>query len=125
MSQQNKNLPPNAQVLRRNMTKEERHLWYDFLRGYPCHIYKQRIIGNYIVDFYCPSAKLIIELDGSQHYEDTGIKRDATRSAYLEGFGLKIIRIPNNEVMRNFRGVCEYIDLQIKTSQSPSGDSSP
>jgi len=124
MGKYNGKLLSNAHTLRKNMTKEERHLWYDFLKSYPCHVYKQRIIGNYIVDFYCPSAKLIIELDGSQHYEDEGREKDNIRSNYLESLGLKIIRIPNNEISRNFRGVCEYIDEQIRTSQSPDGDSS-
>ena len=65
----NEQLTPFAKQLRRDMTKEERRLWYDFLRTYPAHVYRQRVIGHYIVDFYCAEAKLVIELDGSQHYE--------------------------------------------------------
>lgn len=104
----------NARELRRNMTKEERHLWYDFLRSYPEHIYKQRVFGPYIADFYCASAKLIIELDGSQHFEDKGLAYDRERTSYLERCGIAVLRIPNNEVSKNFEGVCEYIDAAIK-----------
>ena len=108
----------NARRLRREMTPHERKLWYLFLRKYPVKIYKQRIIGRFIVDFYCASARLVIELDGSQHYEDRNVKKDADRTAFLEGYGLRVIRIPNNEVGRNFRGVCEYIDAAVKQSLS-------
>ena len=106
------------------MTKEERHLWYDFLRNHPLHFYRQRIVENYIVDFLCPAAGVVIELDGSQHYEEKAQQCDRERTAFLEKQGLKVLRIPNNEINRNFRGVCEYIDL-VLTSQSPDGDSSP
>ncbi len=104
----------NARNLRKNMTREERHLWYDFLQGYPVRVRRQNVIGPYIVDFYCASAKLVIELDGSQHYEEEGQMYDMKRTAYLEMLGLKVIRIPNNDVMLNFRGVCEYIDMEIQ-----------
>ena len=106
------------------MTKEERHLWYDFLRNHPLHFYRQRIVGNYIVDFLCPAAGIVIELDGSQHYEEKAQQYDRERTASLEKQGLRVLRIPNNEVNLNFRAVCEYIDLAL-TSQSPDGDSSP
>ena len=119
------NLLHNARNLRKAMTKEERHLWYDFLRDHPCHVYRQRVIGKYIVDFYCADAKLIIELDGSQHYEDEGMKKDAARTAFLESKGFRILRIPNNEVFRNFRGVCEYIGQQMDLSVTHTRDSSP
>ena len=96
------------------MTKEERHLWYDFLRRYPIRFSRQKILGKYVVDFYSASAKLIIELDGSQHYDEKGIERDAERTAYLERYGLRVLRIPNNQINQNFNGVCEYIDSVIK-----------
>lgn len=112
----NKKLLPNARRLRREMTKEERHLWYDFLRPYPAHIYRQKVLGKYIVDFYCAKAKLVIELDGSQHYEIENKEKDAQRTAFLENYGLRVIRIPNNEVNKNFRAVCEYIDGEIRQS---------
>ena len=105
-----------AKKLRREMTPQERKLWYLFLRKYPIKIYKQRIIGPYIVDFYCAEAKLIVELDGSQHYEDKGMEYDAERTACLEQYGVRVLRIPNNEVSRNFSGVCEYIDFAVKQS---------
>ena len=112
----------NARRLRREMTPHERKLWYLFLRKYPVKIYKQRIVGKFIVDFYCASAKLVIELDGSQHYEDDNLEKDAERTAFLEGYGLTIIRIPNNEVSRNFRGVCEYIDAAVRQSLSQKSE---
>ena len=102
----------------KEMTKEERHLWYDFLRSYPVRFSRQKVLGKYIADFYCAEAKLVIELDGSQHYEDRNIKKDADRTAFLEGYGLRVIRIPNNDVGRNFCGVCEYIDAAVKQSLS-------
>ena len=106
----NTELVPFAKHLRKEMTKEERHLWFDFLRSYPVRFSRQKVLGKYIVDFYCAKANLVIELDGSQHYEDKNLEKDAERTAFLQGYGLTVIRIPNNEVMGNFRGVCEYID---------------
>ena len=106
----NANLIPYARDLRRNMTKEERHLWYDFLRNYPVKFVRQKVLGKYIADFYCAKAKLVVELDGSQHFEDEGSKKDAERTAYLAGFGITVLRIANNDVMKRFDGVCAYID---------------
>ena len=112
----NKGLLPFAKELRKNMTKEERHLWYDFLRTYPIRFLRQKTLGKYIVDFYCAEAKLVIELDGSQHYDDSHLEKDEERTNYLREYGLKVIRIPNNEVSNNFRGVCEYIDHVVRQS---------
>ena len=110
----------NARRLRRDMTPHERKLWYLFLRKYPVKIYKQRIIGKIIVDFYCASAKLVIELDGSQHYEAQGIAYDTERSAYLEALGLKVLRFSNRDVDRDFRGVCDQINVTIRErTQNP------
>ena len=117
-SKHNKQLVPLAKQLRKEMTKEERHLWYDYLRSYPVRFLRQKVLGKYIVDFYCAEAKLIVELDGSQHYEGGNVESDAQRTTFLEGYGLKVIRIPNNEVNQNFRGVCEYIDAVVKQSLS-------
>ena len=104
------------------MTKEERHLWYDFLRLYPVRFLRQKVIDNYIVDFYCHEARLIIELDVLQHYEEKGLLKDKIRTAKIESRNLTVIRIPNNEVNKNFRGVCEYIDLFVKKSlHQPNG----
>ena len=104
----------NARRLRREMTPYERKLWYLFLRKYPVKIYKQRIIGRFIVDFYCASAKLVIEVDGSQHYEPQAMVYDAERSAFLSDLGLEALRFSNREIDRDFRGVCEQIDLTIQ-----------
>ena len=117
-SKHNKQLVPFAKQLRKEMTKEERHLWYDFLRTYPVRFSRQKVLGKYIADFYSAEAKLVIELDGSQHYEDDNTMKDAERTAFLEGYGLTVIRIPNNEVMGNFPGVCEYIDTAVRQSLS-------
>ena len=118
----NSKLTANAKVLRKNMTKEERHLWYDFLRAYPVRFLRQKVIDDYVVDFYCHEARLIIELDGSQHYEEMGLIKDKIRTKKIESRNLTVIRIPNSEVNKNFAGVCEYIDLWIKESlHQPDG----
>ena len=114
----NQQLVPLAKQLRKEMTKEERHLWYDFLRSYPVRFSRQKVLGKYIVDFYSAEAKFVIELDGSQHYEDQKMKQDEDRTAFLESYGLTVIRLPNNEVSRNFRGVCELIDTAVRQSLS-------
>ena len=114
----NEQLVPLAKTLRKEMTREERHLWYDYLRFYPVRFSRQKVLGKYIADFYSAEAKIVIELDGSQHYEASEIQRDAERTAFLEEYGLTVIRVPNNEVSRNFRGVCEYIDAAVKQSLS-------
>ena len=119
----NKDLVLTAKMLRKNMTKEEKRLWYDFLRRYPVRFLRQKIIGRYIVDFYCAKAKLVIEHDGSQHYEEQGIVNDEKRTDFLKAYGLKIVRIPNTEINKNFDGVCEYIDEKVKQSLSPSDSS--
>ena len=110
----NKSIVANAKALRKNMTKEERHLWYDFLRDYPIKFLRQKILGNYIVDFYCSSAKLVIELDGSQHYEETEKHKDEERTNFLKNYDITVIRIPNNEVNHNFEGVCTFIDTEVQ-----------
>ena len=107
--EQNKKLLPNARTLRKGMTKEERHLWYDFLRDRPVRFRRQQIIGNYIADFYCFEKQLVIELDGSQHFEDRGIASDRERDAYMESLGLTVLRYSNADVNQRFRAVCEDI----------------
>ena len=104
----------NSQDLRRNMTKEERHLWYDCLKTYPVQIKRQYPIGNYIVDFYCHKAKLVVELDGSQHCEPEEIEYDRKRTEFLKSQGLYVLRISNLDVMREFRGVCEAVEMAIR-----------
>ena len=109
-----------ARQLRRDMTPHERKLWYLFLRKYPVKIYKQRIISRYIVDFYCASARLVIELDGSQHYELQGLSYDSDRSQFLRSIGLEVLRFSNRDIDRDFHSVCTQIDLTIqKRMQGP------
>ncbi len=116
----NPNLKGNAQKLRREMTKQESHLWYDFLRHLSLNVKRQKVYGNYIVDFYCSKAKTIIELDGSQHYEDTAQAYDQKRDAYLSSLGLHILRYTNLDINHNFQGVCNHIltELSDKAMQN-------
>ena len=107
---QNSKLKNFARSLRSNMTEEERRLWYTFLSGYPVRFMRQKIIGGYIVDFYCSKAKLVIEIDGSQHYDNSGMLYDETRTDFLQKQGLKVIRFTNIDINTNFKGVCEYIE---------------
>ena len=109
----NVNLTANAKALRKNMTKEERHLWYDFLRFYPVRFLRQKVIDDFIVDFYCSKAKIIIELDGSQHFEEKGLIKDKIRTQKIQKRDLTVIRIPNNLINQNFKEVCEYIDFCV------------
>ena len=112
----NQKLLARAKELRKNMTKEERKLWYDFLKDYPAIILRQKIIGNYIVDFYCPKAKLVIEVDGFQHelnYDVVVI--DEERTKYLSEMGVAVFRIKNAEINNNFSETCDKIDKLIKT----------
>ena len=165
----NQKLTPLANQLRKSMTEEERHLWYDFLRDYPIRFYRQKVLGRYIVDFYCAKAHLVLELDGSQHFEPAGMRYDEERTKeplnnsaaagwrvfcpirsvlklgntqsippilvlsaepkslatsscriiqrfpkYLQQFQLDVLRIPNNAVMDNFSGVCQWIDNEVR-----------
>ena len=114
----NHHIVPFAKELRKSLTKEERHLWYDFLRNYPVRFLRQKVLGKYIVDFYCARANIAIELDGSQHYEDNGLSIDKLRTEYLKDYGIRIIRISNPDVMKNFEGVCAYIDNAVQQSLS-------
>ena len=116
----NSKLTSRAQELRKNMTKEERRLWYDYLSRYPLRFRRQVTMGNYIVDFYCAAAKLVIELDGSQHYEEAGMEYDARRSAYLESLGIYVLRFSNSDIIRNLRGVCAIIDKVVAERTSPA-----
>ena len=114
----NPNLTANARRLRSNMTKEERHLWYDFLKHLPVTVHRQKVIGSYIVDFYCAAAKLVIELDGSQHNEAAGKAVDQQRDYDLNQLGLTVLRYSNLEVNQNFEGVCSDILHHLDTSSA-------
>ncbi len=109
----NNTLLPTAKALRKTMTPQEKHLWYDFLKKYPVKIYKQRPIGTYIADFYCSAAKLVIEIDGSQHYTEDGKEYDENRTYVINQFGVDVIRFSNQDINTNFEGVCEKIDRLI------------
>ena len=89
--------------------KEEKHLWYDFLKKLPLTFNRQKVIGKYIVDFYCSSAKIIIELDGSQHYDDENKQKDISRDEYLKNLGIKVLRYSNLDIHNNFDAVCRDI----------------
>lgn len=98
-----------AQELRKNMTPEERHLWYDFLKGLPVMVHRQKVIGSYIADFYIAQAKLVIEVDGSQHYEESGKAADRQRDTYFRSQGLQVLRYSNREINQEFQNVCQDI----------------
>jgi len=110
----NKKIIPAAKMLRKNMTKEEKHLWYDFLHTYPIRFYRQKVLGKYIADFYCAKAKLVIELDGSGHYTEEGHAYDEERTAFLSAYKITVIRISNEEIHKNFREVCQRIDQAVE-----------
>ena len=111
--QHNGKLTARAQELRRNMTKEERRLWYEYLHDYPYRFRRQVTVGNYILDFYCAAAKLAVELDGSGHYEPAELQYDERRTEFLNGLGICVLRFSNPDVMNNLRGVCQRVDMIV------------
>ena len=114
MKEYNKANIPLAKDLRKNMTPWERKLWYDYLRNYPIRFQRQKALGNFIVDFYCAKARLVVELDGGGHYTTEQAEKDVLRTKELEGMELTVLRICNLDIDRNFSGVCDYIDLAVK-----------
>ena len=112
MKDYDRHLLPFARKLREDMTRQERHLWYDFLRDYPAKFRKQQPLGPYIVDFYCHQKKLVIELDGGQHYETTGLESDRQRDAFFAAAGVRVLRFSNLDIDQNFDGVCAAIRLE-------------
>ena len=125
-------LTPRARELRKKATKQENHLWYDFLCRYPVRFQRQKTIDHFIADFYCNAAKLVIEIDGAQHYDEQGLARDKERTAILSEYGVEVLRFSNLDIDHNFEGVCKVIDLTVRKRtqllaeelpQSPSGDS--
>ena len=117
----NGNNIPLAKSLRKNATPQENHLWYDFLSKYEVRFQRQKAIDNFIADFYCHKAKLIIEIDGSQHYEQAEMQKDRFRTEILENLGLKVFRFSNREINCEFQSVCEYIDMVVKASLFEGG----
>ena len=125
---QNARLTPNAKTLRKTMTKEDRRQWYDCLKLLPVTVHRQKVIGRYIVDFYCASAGIVIELDGSQHYEEVAMEADRERDAYLNSLGLTVLRYTNLDVNRKFKEVCEDVYrqiMQVSTSSPAAAGASP
>ncbi len=120
-----KKIAPFAKELCKNMTKEERHLWYDFLKNYPVRFKRQKVLGKYIADFYCAKANLVVELDGSQHFEEKGLAKDEERTMYLQQYGILVIRITNLEIVQNFDGVCMYIDNLVKERLAEGEENNP
>ena len=116
MKAYNKANIPLAKTLRKNMTPWERKLWYDFLRNYPVRFQRQKAIGNYIADFYCAMARLILELDGGGHYMPEQAWKDEQRTNDLRSLNLTVVRICNLDIDRNFCGVCEYVDRLVQNS---------
>ncbi len=110
----NKNNIALAKNLRKNSTPQENHLWYDFLSKYEIRFQRQKAIDNFIADFYCHKAKLIIEVDGSQHYSEEGKQKDEFRTDILKDYDLRIIRFTNRQINTNFKSVCAYIDAVVK-----------
>ena len=104
----------NARKLRKNMTPWERKLWYCFLNKYPVRFHRQTPIGRFIVDFYCPKAGLIVELDGGGHYDPEVRIKDEERTKILEKDGMKVIRFSNRDIDKNFSGVCTAIDMEVR-----------
>ena len=111
---QNPSLPGFSQELRKRMTPEEKHLWYDFLQYLPLTIHRQKVIGHYIADFYIPEAKIVIELDGAQHFEPKHAEKDRKRDAYMNGLGILVLRYVNSDVNRYFSDVCDAIQYNIE-----------
>ena len=109
MKAYNKDLVSNAQALRKNMTPEEKHLWYDLLRRLPMKAHRQYNIGNYIVDFYIPKKQLVIEIDGIQHLTEEHKEKDQARDNFLGEQGLKVLRFSNESIRKNFADVCQVI----------------
>ena len=115
----NPKLDQIAKNLRKNMTKEERHLWYNFLKELPVMVHRQKVIGNYIVDFYIASQKLVIELDGSQHYEVKGREEDRIRDTHIKALGMRMLRYSNADVNCRFEAVCQDIWNHLYDSEAP------
>ena len=125
MKPYNKSNIPLAKQLRKNMTPWERKLWYEYLRDYPVRFQRQKAIGEYIADFYCAKARLVIELDGGGHYCEEQMQADAVRTETLELMNLRVLRICNLDIDKNLRGVCEHIDAEVQKRLSSKVEAHP
>ena len=121
----NKNLIPFAKSLRKNATPQENHLWYDFLRSYTPRFQRQKAIDGYIADFYCHDARLVIELDGAQHFTAEGMTYDEARTRVLNAYGLTILRFTNHQIDSEFRAVCTKIDAAVAARLDHQKEESP
>ena len=121
----NEKLINNSRELRKNMTPEEKHLWYDFLKNLDITVHRQKVIFDFIVDFYIPSCKIVIELDGSQHYEKENHKNDKERDLKLSSEGITVLRYTNLQIKRDFENVCKDILNSITPHPSASQTPSP
>ncbi len=110
-----------AKNLRKQATLQEKHLWYDFLSKQEIRFQRQKAIDNFIADFYCHKAKLVIEIDGLQHYTEQEKQKDEYRTEILEGYDLKVIRFTNWQIDNDFKGVCQYIAAAVKASLREGG----
>ena len=117
----NPKLTKHSQQLRKNMTPEEKKLWYQFLKDLPFTIRRQKVIGNYIADFFCAKTMTVIELDGSQHFQDAGQFADKERDAYFSSLGITVLRYSNRQINHAFSGVCEDILYRLTTSSTAYG----
>ncbi|MBN2879905.1 MAG: endonuclease domain-containing protein [Clostridia bacterium] len=113
MHKHNKTLTETARKLRKNMTPQEKKIWYQFLCDYPVRILRQKVITRFIADFYCKKANLVIEIDGKQHYNESDLEKDRERTQIIESFGLKVVRFSNDDIDNNFEKVCNTIDKEI------------
>ncbi len=108
------NLVDRARKLRRNLTPEERILWYDYLRTYQPRFQRQKMIDHYILDFYCSKARLAIELDGYQHLSTSAMEQDAHRSALLAKLGITVLRFANDQIRFHIQDVCNTIHAAVQ-----------
>lgn len=115
-------LVPRAKRLRKEMTPQERRLWHCFLKVYPVKFVRQRVFGHYIVDFYCAAARLAVEVDGGQHFEEAGLTEDRRRTEYLNSVGIEVFRVSNADVNARFQAVCEGIDRFVQERLGAPGD---
>ncbi len=113
LTRKNKSVVPIAQTMRKAMTPHERKLWFLFLQKYPVRFYRQRVIDSFIADFYCASAKLVIEVDGTQHSTAQGLQYDRERTAIIESYGIQILRFSNTDIDFHFSDVCKAIDAAV------------
>jgi len=117
----NPKLTKHSQQLRKEMTPEEKKLWYQFLKALPFTIRRQKVIGHYIADFFCAKTMLAIEIDGTQHFEDAGLRADKERDAYFRSLGITVLRYSNRQINQDFSSVCEDILHYLTTSSTTSG----